>query len=68
MIRRWLREPLVHFLALGALLFAVSHWRDGPGSASSRILITPGQIDSLVAVFSRTWMRPPTGTRRPTDE
>ena len=60
MIRRWLREPLVHFLALGAVLFAVSHWRDGPGSASSRILITPGQIDSLVAVFSRTWMRPPT--------
>ena len=58
MIRRWLREPLVHFLALGALLFALSHWRGGAGS--NRIVITPGQIDSLVAIFARTWQRPPT--------
>lgn len=58
MIRRWLREPLVHFLALGALLFAVSHWRGGGGS--NRIVITPGQIDSMVATFARTWQRPPT--------
>ncbi len=57
-IKRWLREPLVHFLALGALLFAVSHWRGGAGS--NRIVITPGQIDSMVAVFTRTWQRPPT--------
>ena len=58
MIRRWLREPLVHFLALGLLLFAVSHWRGGAGS--NRIVITPGQIDSMVATFMRTWQRPPT--------
>ena len=60
MITRWLREPIVHFLALGALLFAVSHWRGGSGSASNRIVITPGQMDSLVATFTRTWQRPPT--------
>ena len=60
MIRRWLREPLVHFLALGALLFALSHWRGGPGS--NRIVITPGQIDSLAAIFARTWQRPPSET------
>lgn len=59
MIRRWLREPLVHFLALGALLFALSQWR-GSGSASNRIVITPGQMDSMVATFTRTWQRPPT--------
>ena len=58
MIRRWLREPLVHFLALGALLFVVSHWRGGAGS--NRIVITPGQIESMVATFTRTWQRPPT--------
>ena len=57
-IKRWLREPLVHFLVLGALLFVLSYWRGGP--ASNRIVITPGQIDSMVAMFARTWQRPPT--------
>jgi PPIC-type PPIASE domain len=56
-VKRLMREPLVHFLVLGALLFAVSHWR---GDASNRIVITPGQIDSMAATFARTWQRPPT--------
>ena len=30
----------------------------GPGS--DRIVITPGQIDAMVAGFARTWQRPPT--------
>jgi hypothetical protein len=55
---RWWREPLVHFLALGGLLFLVFHLRSG-GAGSSRIVITPGQIDAMVAGFSRTWQRPP---------
>jgi PPIC-type PPIASE domain len=55
---RWWREPLVHFLAIGAVLFAVFDWRGGAGDA--RIVITPGQIDALAAVFERTWQRPPT--------
>jgi hypothetical protein len=59
-IVRWLREPLVHFLAIGALLFLVFNWRGGGGPSSSRIVITPGQIDSMVAGFVRTWQRPPT--------
>jgi PPIC-type PPIASE domain len=58
--RSWWREPLVHFLAIGALLFLVFNWRGGGGPASNRIVITPGQIDSMVAGFARTWQRPPT--------
>lgn len=58
LVSRWLREPLVHFLVIGALLFAASHWGGG-GSASNRIVITPGQMDSLAATFARTWQRPP---------
>lgn len=54
-----MREPLVHFLVLGALLFGVFHWRDG-GSGSHVIVITPGQIDAIVAGYARTWQRPPT--------
>ncbi len=59
-LRAALREPLVHFLALGALLFLVFQWWGGGGPGSSRIVITPGQIDSLVVGFTRTWQRPPT--------
>jgi hypothetical protein len=57
---RWLREPLLHFLAIGTLLFLVFAWRDGGGAGSSRIVITPGQVDALTTGFARTWQRPPT--------
>ncbi len=62
MIQAWLgrlwREPLAQFLAIGALLFLVFSWRGGP-SGSSRIVITPGQLDTMAATFERTWQRPP---------
>jgi hypothetical protein len=56
-----LREPLVHFLALGALLFLFFAWRGGSGPGSSRIAITPGLVEHLASGFARTWQRPPTG-------
>jgi hypothetical protein len=55
---RWLREPLVHFLAIGAVIFLIFFWWGG-GSRSTRIVITSGQIDSMAAGFTRTWQRPP---------
>ncbi|MEJ2058252.1 MAG: hypothetical protein P8X39_10485, partial [Desulfofustis sp.] len=59
LITTWLREPLVHFLAIGAMLFLVFHfWGSGP--TDNRIVITPGQVDSMAARFTRTWQRPPT--------
>ena len=59
MIRRSWNEPLLHFIAIGATLFLVFAWRGGPAS-STRIVITPGQIDALAAAYERTWQRPPT--------
>ena len=59
LLTRWAREPLVHFLAIGALLFGAFQWRGG-GPASNRSVITPGQVDAIVAGYTRTWMRPPT--------
>ena len=50
----------MHFLVLGGLLFLAFNWRGGGGPGSSRIVITPGQIDSIAAGFARTWQRPPT--------
>ncbi len=57
-VKRILREPLVHFLALGAALFLVFAWKGG--GATSRIVVTRARIESLAAGFQRTWQRPPT--------
>jgi hypothetical protein len=60
-LRRILKEPLVQFLALGALLFLLFQWRTGgAGAGSNRIVISAGQIASLAASFHRVWLRPPT--------
>ena len=57
---RWLREPLVHFIVLGALVFFAYERLAGPGSAPDEILISRGQQENLLNTFGRTWQRPPT--------
>jgi hypothetical protein len=60
MLRRALREPLIHFLLLGGLLFAAYNAfggsRDRPPET---IVVTQGQIEALATGFTRTWQRPP---------
>jgi hypothetical protein len=61
-MKRLLREPLVHFLALGAALFVIAQLT-GAGSTtepSRRVMVTQGQVERLLEGFRRTWMRPPT--------
>jgi hypothetical protein len=60
--RRLVREPLVHFLLLGGLLFGAWYaFSDQPRvSDSNRIVINEAQMASLAATFQRTWLRPPT--------
>jgi hypothetical protein len=58
-IQGLVREPVLHFLALGLLLFAVFDWRGG-GSRTSSIVVSAGQIEHLASGFTRTWQRPPT--------
>ncbi len=55
-----LREPLLHFLVLGVALFGWYEWRGGGGPGSTRIVLGSGQIEHLVAGFTRTWQRAPT--------
>lgn len=57
-MRNVLREPLLHFIVLGLLLFLFFEWRGG-GPGSSRIVVTPGQIAHLASGFARTSQRPP---------
>lgn len=60
MMKRLLREPLLHFLLLGAVLFAAHGiLTRGAGSEPGRIVVTQGQIESMAMLFSRTWQRPP---------
>lgn len=56
---RILREPLVHFLALGGVLFLVSALMGAGTEASERLVVTRGQIEHLAAGYARTWQRPP---------
>jgi hypothetical protein len=59
-MRRFLREPLVHFLAIGAALFLFFALRGGSAASSGRIVVTRARLESLAAGFARTWQRPPT--------
>ena len=63
MIRRLIREPLVHFMAIGAVIFAVHAYRTAglqPAAPRDRIVVTSGRVAQLAQVFSKTWQRPPT--------
>ena len=56
-----LREPLVHFLALGVVLYLISGLvGDSAGEREDSILVGAGQIRQLEETFARTWQRPPT--------
>ncbi len=57
----WLREPLLHFVILGALIFGIYGWIKGPGSENAgEIVVTLRQQENLAGTFSRTWQRRPT--------
>src|SRR6185369_1437599 len=60
-MRRLLKEPLLHFLLLGAGLFLVYRIADrGAGVVEpNRIVVTQGRIEQLASGFTRTWQRPP---------
>jgi len=60
MIARVIRDPLLHFLALGAALFAL-YAAVNPGSAGAgrHILVDEGQVATLAARFARVWNRQP---------
>ncbi len=60
-MKKLIREPLVHFLALAVVLFGIGIFRgEGGGPASNRIAITSGAVDRLLQGFRMTWQRPPT--------
>jgi hypothetical protein len=59
-MRRWLREPLLHFVLIGLAIFAAFRALGPDDRPQSSIVVTQGIIDGQIAAFSRTWLRPPT--------
>jgi len=59
-VRRLLREPLLHFALLGAVLFGgYGLVRGGFDSAPERIVVDGARIRWLTTQFERTWRRQP---------
>ncbi len=61
LMRRLLREPLLHFL-LAALLIIAVYAAAGPREEEGdmRIVVSGNRIEQLASVFAKTWQRPPT--------
>ncbi len=60
-MRRLLREPLLHFLVGGSLLFVLYQMvADDPAYAPDRIVVDEARVANLSGAFERTWMRLPT--------
>lgn len=60
-LRNILREPLLHFLVLGAGLFLLFGGVGDPtDERPDRIVVTEAKIANLAELFRQTWRRPPT--------
>ncbi|HNP34844.1 MAG TPA: peptidylprolyl isomerase [Woeseiaceae bacterium] len=59
-LNRLLREPLLHFFLLGALLFVLfSYLHKGVSAAPDEILVDAARISALSTQYERIWQRPP---------
>jgi hypothetical protein len=61
MFRRVIREPLIHFVIAGALIFAVYNTLEGDGVEPSQdtILIGDAEMRMLRGQYEKLWGRPP---------
>lgn len=54
-----IKDPLVHFLAIGAAFFALYSFVSPPNNIDKNIVISSGRIDALEQQFQKTWNRQP---------
>jgi len=62
-LKCWLREPLLHFLVLGLVVFAVygyMHRGRGGVESSRQIALTLDDLRTMESYFESQWHRPPT--------
>jgi hypothetical protein len=58
-VRRFIREPLVHFLAAGSVLFVLMSQFGSTDSLDRRITINEEDVARLASQWEQTWQRPP---------
>jgi hypothetical protein len=59
-LRKILREPLLHFVVLGAGLFALFGMvREPADEGPDRIVVSAAKIQNLAQLFEQAWRRPP---------
>lgn len=62
-MKKLLREPLLHFLLIGAAIFLLySLQNEGYDNDNNHIVITKGSIDRLISLWEKKRQRPPTQT------
>ena len=61
-MRSILKEPLLHFLLIGAALFLSFGLLDDKtsGGGDNQVVVSAGRIEQLANIFGKTWQRPPT--------
>jgi hypothetical protein len=60
-LNKWLREPLLHFLLIGAALFLLYGLQnEGYVNDDNRIVISQGNIDRLISLWEKKRQRLPT--------
>jgi PPIC-type PPIASE domain len=57
-LKQLLREPLLHFLLIGVVLFALFGTFAGPDRAGKRIVVSQAMVDQMAQEFQARWMRP----------
>ncbi|NIQ16495.1 MAG: peptidyl-prolyl cis-trans isomerase, partial [Candidatus Dadabacteria bacterium] len=61
-ISKLLKEPLLHFLVVGAALFFIYYttaYRPDLNKSGDVIVISSSDIERLAYLFEKTWKRPP---------
>jgi len=64
-LKKLIKEPLLHFVVLGGLLFWLyGALNRGALDAPDEIVVDRARVEAITAQFQRTWQRPPTAQER----
>ncbi|MCK5138672.1 MAG: peptidyl-prolyl cis-trans isomerase, partial [Thermodesulfovibrionia bacterium] len=63
-MKKWYKEPLFHFLIIGALIFVVFSIlnKEEDTVSGNKIVVSTAEIERLSDNWSKKWNRPPTET------
>ena len=59
-MKRWLAEPLLHFLLAGLFLFGIHSWLNEGDVGPRTVRVTTAEVNWLKETWARQWQRPPT--------